>query len=196
MSAREVLSLYTAQLPVQKTLATNSRISITSKLIQTKALQLLYSGHLRKTGGRGSYRLVHTAHLAVRRGLATKSSYSRTPVLSAFREGYVTHRGVEVYRCSCQTNSPAMAQTPLPPLPYLLPWTHKRHRRRWTQRTPAILQLARSGGEHGGEELLGLVKGDGEAEEVGAAGVGVFFVAGSFARREVCEDVPGRVLRE
>jgi hypothetical protein len=59
MFARGVLSPHTAQLPVPKTLATNSRISITSKLIQTKRLQVLYSGHLRKTGGRGSYQLCH-----------------------------------------------------------------------------------------------------------------------------------------
>src|ERR1700731_5052692 len=93
MFARKFLSLHTAQLPVQKTLATNSRISITSKLIETKALQVLHSGHLRKTGGRGSYRLVHAAHLAVQRGLAAKSSYSRTLVPSAFREGYATPGG-------------------------------------------------------------------------------------------------------
>ena len=59
MFARGVLSLHTEQLPVQKTLATNSRISISSKLIETKALQILYSGHLRKTGGRGSYQLCY-----------------------------------------------------------------------------------------------------------------------------------------
>src|SRR5882724_8711132 len=84
MFARGVLSLHTAPLSVPKTLATNSRISITSKLIQTKALQVLYSGHLRKTGGRGSYRLVHITHLGLQKGLAAKSCYSRT---------YVTYRG-------------------------------------------------------------------------------------------------------
>src|SRR5882724_11753982 len=84
MFARGVLSLHTAPLSVPKTLATNSRISITSKLIQTKALQVLYSGHLRKTGGRRSYRLVHAAHLGIERGLGAKSCYFRT---------YVTHRG-------------------------------------------------------------------------------------------------------
>jgi hypothetical protein len=44
--------------------------------------------------------------------------------------------------------------------------------------------------------LLGLVEGEGEAEEVGAARVSVFFVAGGSGRSEVCEDVPGRVLGE
>ncbi len=78
MFARGVLSPHTAQLPVQKTLATNPRISITSKLIETKRLQALYSGHLRKTGGRGSYHMVNTTFLVVQTGLALKSSYSRT----------------------------------------------------------------------------------------------------------------------
>jgi hypothetical protein len=50
-----------APLPVPKNLEAKSRVSITSKLIESKALQVLYFGHLRKTGGRGSYRLVHTA---------------------------------------------------------------------------------------------------------------------------------------
>ena len=36
-----------------------SRVSISSKLIVIKGLQLHYFGHLRKTGGRGSYRVVH-----------------------------------------------------------------------------------------------------------------------------------------
>src|SRR5258708_5600804 len=38
--AREVLSLHTAPISVPKTLATNSRISITSNLIETKRLQV------------------------------------------------------------------------------------------------------------------------------------------------------------
>jgi len=38
-----------------------SRVSVSSKLIEIKGLQLQHFGHLRKTGGRGSYRLVHTA---------------------------------------------------------------------------------------------------------------------------------------
>src|SRR6267142_4678763 len=84
MLARKLFSLSSAQLPDQKTLASKSRVSITSKLIENKALQVLYSGHLRKTGGRWSYRLVHTAHHDFQRGLPAKSCYSRT---------YVTHRG-------------------------------------------------------------------------------------------------------
>ncbi len=84
MFARAVLSLHTAPLSVSKTLASKSCVPLTSKLIENKALQVLYSGHLRKTGGRGSYRLVHTTRLGLQRGLAAKSCYSRT---------YVTYRG-------------------------------------------------------------------------------------------------------
>jgi len=57
MFARKLVSLPTAQLPVQKTRATNSRVSISSKLIENKRLQVPHFGHLRKTGGRGSYQL-------------------------------------------------------------------------------------------------------------------------------------------
>src|ERR1700756_2333347 len=49
--------------------------------------------------------------------------------------------------------------------------TNKRYRCRGAQRTPAILQFAGGGGEECGEQLMGLVEGKGEAEEVGAAGV-------------------------
>ena len=59
-----------------------------------------------------------------------------------------------------------------------------------------MLQFAGCGGEDGGEQLLGLVEGEGEAEEVGAAGVVVFIVAGRFARGKVCEDIPGGELGE
>ena len=62
MLARKLFSQCSAQLPDQKTLASKSCVSITSKLIENKAIQVLYSGHLRKTGGRGSYRLVHAAY--------------------------------------------------------------------------------------------------------------------------------------
>jgi len=67
MFARGVFSLHTTHLPVQKTLACKPRVSITSKLIQIKGLQLQYFHHLRKTGGMGSYRLVHTTHHLVRK---------------------------------------------------------------------------------------------------------------------------------
>ena len=63
MFPRGVVYLHAAHLPVPKSLEAKSCISATSKLIQTKRLQLHYFGHLRKTGGRGSYRLVHTAYL-------------------------------------------------------------------------------------------------------------------------------------
>src|SRR6202051_2629872 len=87
MFARGVVYLHVAHLPVPKSLAVKSCIPITSKLIETKGLQLHYFGHLRKTGGRGSYQLVHTALLPVPIGLAAKSNHSHTLVPSAFREG-------------------------------------------------------------------------------------------------------------
>jgi hypothetical protein len=55
MFAPGVASLHTAHLPVPKTLTSKSRVSITSKLIQNTGLQAFCSGHLRKTGRRGSY---------------------------------------------------------------------------------------------------------------------------------------------
>src|SRR6267378_3770320 len=55
LSLSKGLSLFSAaHLPVPKSLAAKSRVSITSKLIQTKGLQVLHFCHLRKTGGRGS----------------------------------------------------------------------------------------------------------------------------------------------
>src|SRR5258708_3817480 len=55
MRARGVLSLHTAPISVPKTPASKSCACLTSKLIETEGLQVLHSGHLRKTGGRGSY---------------------------------------------------------------------------------------------------------------------------------------------
>jgi hypothetical protein len=68
MLARAVVYLRTAcpergrraHLPVPKNPAAKPCVSITSKLIEKKELQVLYFGHLQKTGGRGSYQLVHT----------------------------------------------------------------------------------------------------------------------------------------
>ena len=55
MLARGVAYLHAEHLPVPKRLAAESRVPITSKLIESKRLQVLYFGHLRKIGGRGSY---------------------------------------------------------------------------------------------------------------------------------------------
>jgi hypothetical protein len=41
-------------------------------------LQVLYFGHLRKIGGRGSYGLVHTTYLYPRKPHGSKSNHSRT----------------------------------------------------------------------------------------------------------------------
>jgi len=261
MFARGVLSLHTAPLSVPKTLATNSRISITSNLIQAKALQVPYSGHLRKTGGRRSYRLVHAAHLGIERGLGAKSCYSRTYVthreweytgllvrplpqlfyfphlrknggihppakMSARRHSLSLYSQSRLPSYQCFRRSLSFVKKPLLCVPsqrtlrlcgeslfsFLdtchsrvrrsfseggsLPWTNKSQRSRRTQRAPAMLQFARRGGQHPGEQLLCLIKGKGDPEEIGAAAVGVFFVAGSFARGEVCEHAPGSVLGE
>jgi hypothetical protein len=64
MFARGAASLHIAHVPVPKSLAAKSRISTSSKLIDTNRLQVLYFGHLRKTGGRGGYRLVHTGRIS------------------------------------------------------------------------------------------------------------------------------------
>src|SRR6266481_4518886 len=55
MLARGLFSLHTLPLLGRKSSLVKSRVSITSKLIESKRLQVLYFGHLRKTGGWGSY---------------------------------------------------------------------------------------------------------------------------------------------
>jgi hypothetical protein len=59
--ARGLISLHSPPLVGRKPFSVKSRVSISLKLIEIKGFQLHYFGHLRKTGGRGSYRLVHTA---------------------------------------------------------------------------------------------------------------------------------------
>jgi hypothetical protein len=79
MFARGVVYLHAAHLPVPKSLSAKSSVSVSSKLIEIKGLQLQHFGHLRKTGGRGSYRLVHTAYLPLQKPHGTKSNYSGHP---------------------------------------------------------------------------------------------------------------------
>jgi hypothetical protein len=55
--ARGLVSLHTPPLLGRKPSSAKSRVSISSKLIEIKGFQLHYFGHLRKTGGRGSYQL-------------------------------------------------------------------------------------------------------------------------------------------
>src|SRR6266481_9168802 len=93
MFARGVVSLHIAHVPGQKNLASNSRVSATSKLKETKRLQVHSFGHLRKTGGWGSYRLVHNPPLLGRKPSSVKSNHPHTLVPSAFREGYGMPRG-------------------------------------------------------------------------------------------------------
>ena len=47
-----------ARLPVPKISSSKPCVSITSKVIENARLQVLYFGHLRKTGGRGSYQFL------------------------------------------------------------------------------------------------------------------------------------------
>jgi hypothetical protein len=65
MFARGLVSVHTPPLLGRKSFEAKSSVSVSSKLIETTGLQLQYFSHLRKTGGRGSYRLVHTPHLPV-----------------------------------------------------------------------------------------------------------------------------------
>jgi len=53
MFARGLVSLHTPPLLGRKHSSVKSSVSITSKLIEIKGLQLFYFGHLRKTGGGG-----------------------------------------------------------------------------------------------------------------------------------------------
>ena len=247
--ARGVLPLQTVQLAVPKTLATNSRVPITSKLIENKPLQVLHSGHLRKTGGRGSYPLCQqefgspsfprsfppistlaslffnhlrtlsfsVSHLysippapsalfSKKRGVYP-SGHTNAPddprllplrnFFSALRLSELCVSAVSPSSLSSLVRRSFSEGGPLHPSAHQsLPWTHKRHRRRCPQRTPAIFQFAGSSGEKCGKQRLGLVEGEGNAKEIGAAGVGVFFVARGFAGDEVCEDIPGRMLGE
>jgi hypothetical protein len=86
MFARGVVSLHTAHLPVPKTLKSKSRVSITSKLIQNKGLQVFCFGHLRKTGGRGVLLSCHER--------------------SAFFAPRVLHRGRRASLLASRQNSP------------------------------------------------------------------------------------------
>jgi|ERR1700676_5377822 len=81
MFARGKASLHTPPLLGRKSFEAKSRVSTTSKLVENKRLQVLYSHHLRKTGGRGRYRLVHTAYLPLRKPRGTKFNHSRTTSL-------------------------------------------------------------------------------------------------------------------
>src|SRR5258706_2064440 len=93
MFARGKVLLYTALPPAPKSLAAKSSVSATSKLIETKRLKVHSLGHLRKTGGWGSYRLVHNPPLLGRKPSSVKSNHPHTLVPSAFREGFGMPRG-------------------------------------------------------------------------------------------------------
>src|SRR6266481_4991738 len=236
MFARGVLSLHTAPPSVPKTPASKSCVPITSKLIENKPLQVLHSGHLRKTGGWGSYplcqqefgsplfprsfpRISTLASLFFNHLRTLSFSVSHlSAVLPTPSALFAKNQGVPL---SGHTNAPDDPRLPLrnlfsalrlselcvsavspsslcslvrrsfseggplhPSAHQSLPWTHKRHRRRRSQRAPAMLQFAGSGGEKCGKQLLRLVEGEGNAKEIGAAGLGVLFVARGFSGGE------------
>ena len=87
--ARGLVSLHTPPLLGRKPSSAKSRVSITSKLIEIKGLQLQHFGHLRKTGGRGSYQLP-THHPLFPPRSFTRRSFSERGVSSirrSFSEG-------------------------------------------------------------------------------------------------------------
>jgi len=59
-----------------------------------------------------------------------------------------------------------------------------------------MTKCARSGFEHGGEKLLRSIKRQREAEKIGAAGVGIFFVARRIAGRKLGEQIPRGISGE
>jgi hypothetical protein len=76
MFARGLVSLHTPPPLGRKPSSVKSRVSITSKLIQTKGLQVHYFGHSRKTGGRGSYgHLTKDVHPELAEGLFSYSPF-------------------------------------------------------------------------------------------------------------------------
>ena len=99
MFARGVVSLVIPPLLGRKSFSVKSRVSITSKLIQTKRLQVLYFGHLRKTGGRGE--------------LLARSDCSRTAPLPAFRQNSPKSNDSPRYAPLCRKSnvSPTYAKT-------------------------------------------------------------------------------------
>src|SRR5258708_38827737 len=87
MFARGWACLRSAHLRAPKNLSAKPCVSLTSKLIEIKRLQVLYSGHLRKTGGRGSYQLVRISEwgpLSFRRSDACNSADRQAEVPARF----------------------------------------------------------------------------------------------------------------
>src|SRR5258708_15504000 len=118
MFARGVVYLHAAPLLGPKPSSVKSRVSITSKLIESKRLQVLYFGHLRKTGGRGSYgHLTKDVHPEPAEGLFSifRSFFLARPALAAAVPGAKGHQKFRVDQeeregeksRSCRLKSPA-----------------------------------------------------------------------------------------
>ena len=61
---------------------------------------------------------------------------------------------------------------------------------------PAIVEGARGSVKERGEELLRAIKGEGEAEKIGMAGVRIFFIARGLCRGQMEKHIPRGLLRE
>jgi hypothetical protein len=110
MFARGLVSLFSPPLLGRNTFSAKPCVSITYKVIEKTRLQVLYFGHLRKTGGRGSYRLVHTAYMPVRKIHGTKSNHSRTYGIAG-GGGYTGFFVRPIRRASKAFVSPTYAKT-------------------------------------------------------------------------------------
>jgi hypothetical protein len=89
MFARGLVSLHTPPLLGQKPSSAKSRVSISSKLIEIKGLQLQHFGHLRKTGGRG---VPLACPERSRRAIPISSVSSALPSLLATHHAFVFSR--------------------------------------------------------------------------------------------------------
>jgi len=118
MLARGLVSLHSPPLLGQKPSLVKSRVSITSKLIESKRLQVLYFGHLRKTGGWGSYgHLTKDVHPEPAEGFFSifRSFFLGRPALATSVPGAKGHQKFRVDQetregeksRSCRLKSPA-----------------------------------------------------------------------------------------
>src|SRR5271165_167438 len=75
-------------------------------------------------------------------------------------------------------------------------WTKKGYDRWRAEIAPAAAQSPRGRWKHGGKKLLGLIEGQGDAEQVRFARVRILFVARSMGFAQLDEHIPGTVRAE
>ena len=73
----------------------------------------------------------------------------------------------------------------------LIPRADKRDRCGRAEGAPAVAQAARGGFQKGGEKLLGVVVGQGNAEEIGTPRMRIFLVASSMTGSVPQKHLPG-----